>query len=60
MDMYLHVHDYYFISQLSVTYFCRSAYRVTAFGAADLPKAQRSAIVAGIDKLQLSDETRNV
>jgi hypothetical protein len=60
MDTYLHAHDHYFISQLSVAYFCRFAYRITASRIADLPKAQPSAIATGIDKLQWSDKTRSV
>jgi len=60
MDTYLHVQDYYFISQLSVFCFCRFAYRITASYTADLPKAQLSAIAAGIDKLEWSDKTRSV
>jgi len=60
MDPYLHVQDYYFISQLSVAYFCRFAYRITASCTTDLPKAQPSAAATGIDKLQWSDKTRRV
>jgi len=60
MDPYLHVQDYYFISQLSVAYFCRFSYRITASCTTDLPKAQPSATATGIDKLRWSDKTRSV
>jgi hypothetical protein len=60
MDPYLHVQDYYFISQLSVAYFCRFAHRISESCTKDLPKAQPSATATEIDKLQWSDKTRSV
>ena len=45
---------------ITLSHNCRSVYRITASRTADLPKAQPSAIVAGIDRLQWSDKTRSV